>query len=139
MTESGATDSVTKIAETQALENELAAICELLADRHAVDATSIETPGHEAIADAIIVCGATSRRHAQGLADGVASLCREKGYEFLGMEGYEPGEWILLDLNNIILHIFQEEPRRLYRLEELWGSRMRHSGGKNDADTSADS
>lgn len=113
--------------------------CEVLEGQHAQDIIKFPLDGHAALADAMIICGATSRRHAQGLADGLKRLCREKGYEVLGTEGYESGEWILLDCNNIIIHIFQEESRKLYRLEELWGGVARLAGGKNDTNTVADS
>lgn len=74
-------------------------------------------------ADALVVTGANSRRHCRGLADGVASICNENGQEFFGMEGYETGEWILVDCNEVIVNIFLEETRALYRLEELWGKK----------------
>ena len=119
--------------------NEAALFCQFLEESHALDIVSIELEKANAIADSIIICSATSRRHAQGLADGIARLCGEMGHEFMGMEGYDHGEWILLDLNTAILHIFQEEPRKLYRLEALWGANARQPGGKDDAYTVIDS
>lgn len=71
--------------------------------------------------DCMILVTATSMRHAQGLADGLVSLCHEKGQEFLHMEGYNSAQWILLDLNDVLVHIFLEDTRRLYGLETLWG------------------
>lgn len=71
------------------------------------------------VSDAIIIVTATSRRHAQGLADHLLQGCREAGYEFLSMEGYDNAQWILVDCNDVMIHIFLEETRALYRLEEL--------------------
>lgn len=92
----------------------------LLAQQGAVEPETLLLTHENAFADALVVVGATSRRHAQGLADGLGKLCRDKNYEFLGMEGYELADWILVDCNDIVVNIFQEEPRKLYRLEELW-------------------
>lgn len=72
-----------------------------------------------AIADAFIIVSATSRRHAQGLAEGVLRVCKDKGHEYLRMEGFDTGQWILVDCNDVIVHVFQEDTRNLYRLEDL--------------------
>lgn len=72
-----------------------------------------------AVCDAIIIATATSRRHAKGLADGLLALCRECRHEFLRMEGYEEAQWVLVDCNDIIVHIFQPDVRQLYALEDL--------------------
>lgn len=82
-------------------------------------------PPDNALADAIIICGATSGRQARGLADGVMRRCHELGLNFLGMEGYDAAEWILVDCNEIIVHILQEQARNLYKLEDLWGRSAR--------------
>ncbi len=73
------------------------------------------------IADAMIVASATSRRHAQGLAEGLLRLCPDIGQQFLRMEGYDKGSWILLDCNDVIAHIFLADARAMYRLEDLCG------------------
>lgn len=91
-----------------------------LEEQKAIDPVIVEIDAENAFADAIIVASASSRRHARGLADGLARVCRERGYEFLGMEGHDLADWILLDFNNVVVNIFQEETRQLYRLEELW-------------------
>ncbi|MFR0874169.1 MAG: ribosome silencing factor [Bilophila wadsworthia] len=64
-----------------------------------------------------------SRRLAppcQGLADGLMEQCTKNNYEFLRMEGYQTGQWILADLNDIVVHIFQQDVRELFRIESLW-------------------
>ena len=60
---------------------------------------------------------AYSRR---SLADGLSELCKQEKFEILRTEGYQEGQWVLVDLNDIIVHIFQEPVRELYRLEALW-------------------
>ena len=59
---------------------------------------------------------------AQSLADGVSALCHEQNYEYLRMEGYNTGQWILVDCNDIVVNIFQQSVRDLYQLENLWGA-----------------
>ncbi|MCH5276382.1 MAG: ribosome silencing factor [Desulfovibrionaceae bacterium] len=72
------------------------------------------------LAEVSIVVSASSARHARGLADGLLELCGRERYEFLRMEGYQNAMWVLADLNDIIVHIFQKSVRELYNLESLW-------------------
>lgn len=75
-----------------------------------------------AISDYFIICTATSDRHAQALADSVETFMKDKtNNRPLCVEGYQMGEWILLDFVDIVVHIFLEEKRMFYRLESLWG------------------
>lgn len=76
--------------------------------------------GTSPLAEVVAVVSATSLRHARSLADGLLELCREHKFEFLRMEGYQTGLWILVDLNDVIVHIMQEAERDLYHLESLW-------------------
>ncbi len=70
--------------------------------------------------DVVIVVTATSSRHGQGLADGILEQCTKYKYEYLRMEGYHHGQWILVDLNDIVINIFQAATRELYAIETLW-------------------
>lgn len=70
--------------------------------------------------EGIIIVTASSIRHAQGLADHILQGSKAEAFEFLRMEGYQTGQWILLDMNDLVISIFQEEARELYRLEDLW-------------------
>ncbi len=73
-------------------------------------------------AEAMLVVTATSMRHAQSLAENIIMFCKQENYEFLRTEGKQTGQWILLDLNDIVIHIFQESVRDLYKLEALWAA-----------------
>ncbi len=70
--------------------------------------------------DIVIILTANSARHAKALADRVSEEVKKQNYEFLHTEGYESAQWILVDLNDIVIHIFQEDARQLYNLEALW-------------------
>lgn len=72
------------------------------------------------VADVFIIATAKNSRHAQALADWVLGKAKESGVGYLGMEGYSGASWILLDLNDVLLHIFTEETRSFYNLEGLW-------------------
>ncbi|MCC8194993.1 MAG: ribosome silencing factor [Deltaproteobacteria bacterium] len=70
--------------------------------------------------EGIIIVTASSIRHGQGLADHILAQSKAERYEFLRMEGFQTGQWILLDMNDLVISIFQKETRELYRLEDLW-------------------
>ncbi len=108
-----------KFSEASTAEK-AAEITAWLNEHKAADVTFIPLAGKCAFTDGLLVVTASSVRHAQSLADGVNALCSEKNYEFLRMEGYQAGQWILVDLNDIVLNIFQPAVREMYKLEALW-------------------
>jgi ribosome-associated protein len=61
----------------------------------------------------------------RGLADYLREELDKKGLDHNGVEGYQEGEWVLLDLGEIIVHIFSETAREFYDLERLWGDAPR--------------
>ncbi len=75
---------------------------------------------HNAVTDVALVVSATSARHAQGLADAVLARCKTENFELLRVEGFQLGEWILLDMNDVLVHIFQAPVRELFAVENLW-------------------
>ncbi len=101
------------------LAERAAAIGAWLIDHKALNLARIDLSS-EAFADVLFVVSAQSARQGQALADGLAEFCRETNQEFLGMEGYQAAQWILVDLNDILVNIFQEQSRELYKLEDLW-------------------
>ena len=103
-----------------ATERKIAHVTDWLSEKKALDLLALSIPEKSCVAEAVVIVTASSIRHAQGLADSVLERCREVQYEFLRMEGFAVGEWILLDLNDVIVHIFQEETRKRYRLDDLW-------------------
>jgi ribosome-associated protein len=104
------------------LENMCAWLAEKKADSLvALDLSALPVKqGKNIITEGIIVAGATSARHGQGLADFALEQAKANNYEFFKMEGYNNGLWILLDFNDIIINIFKMEQRELYRLEDLY-------------------
>ena len=70
----------------------------------------------------MIVASATSSRQAKAMGDNVREKMKEKGYHIRGTEGEKEGEWVLVDLNDIVVHIMVPATRAYYNLEQLWGS-----------------
>lgn len=93
---------------------------QLLDDKKGKNIVLLDLQGKYKSFDAVIIVTATSTRHAQSLAQGLLDYAGQRGYEYLRMEGYTNGTWILVDLNDIIVHIFKEEERELYGIEQLW-------------------
>lgn len=89
-------------------------------DGKANNIISIDLKGKTGIADYMIIASGTSSRHASSLADKLIKLMKES-YDYIPMsEGMEQGDWILVDVGDIIIHIFREEIRELYNLEKMW-------------------
>lgn len=72
-------------------------------------------------ADAFLIATGTSDRHVRSVADAILEASQELGMRPLGVEGYDEGRWVLIDLNDVVIHVFQAEVREYYDLERLWG------------------
>ncbi|WP_154172277.1 ribosome silencing factor [Vibrio metoecus] len=90
-------------------------------DMKAVDIVTLDVQGKSSVTDYMIVCTGTSKRHVASIAEHVASEAKLSGLQPLGMNGENEGEWVVLDMGTVMLHVMQEVPRELYQLEKLWG------------------
>jgi ribosome-associated protein len=68
----------------------------------------------------MIIASGTSARHVRSIADRVIERAKEAGVELLGVEGYDYGEWVLVDLDDVVVHIMRPLTRDFYKLENLW-------------------
>jgi len=75
--------------------------------------------------DFLVICTGTSNVHIRSLADGVIETMKEHGYKGIRAEGYNEARWVLLDYGDVVLHIFAEDDREFYRLEEFWSGAPR--------------
>ena len=91
-----------------------------LEDIKARDIEVINTTKLSALFDRIVIASADSTRQTKALARSVHDKVTEAGGEVLSIEGAETGEWILVDLGSIVVHIMQPAVRSYYNLEELW-------------------
>ncbi|MBD2783374.1 MULTISPECIES: ribosome silencing factor [Xenorhabdus] len=95
-------------------------VIDKLEDSKAQDIVSIDVRGKSSITDCMIICTGTSNRHLMSVADNLVDDCREAGIMPLGVEGQGISDWIVVDLGEIMVHVMQEDSRRMYELEKLW-------------------
>lgn len=112
------TPTQTLIVDTPARVREAVAAAE---DRKAVDLRVLHLEKVSDFTDFFLICSGMSERQVQAIADAVQERMREEQVRPLHVEGYARGQWVLLDYGDFVVHIFQEEPRRFYSLERLWG------------------
>lgn len=92
----------------------------ILKEQKAEDILLLDLEKHSNMTDIAILASAGSLRHAKALADKLAETAKKENYEFLHTEGYESAQWILVDMNDVVVHLFQRDTRTLYDLEGLW-------------------
>jgi ribosome-associated protein len=95
-------------------------ILKLLEDKKAENIVLIDVKDKVDYADYFIICSAHSTKHTQGLSDYILFELEKIGIKPLGIEGAELGQWIILDFDSVIVHLFYEPIRQVYALEDLW-------------------
>lgn len=104
-----------------------------LEDVKAQDITTIDVREKTSITDYMVIASGTSSRHVKSLVDNVLEKVKEQGVRPLGSEGLDSGEWALLDLGDIVVHVMLPTARQFYDLERLWQgaeqSRAQHGTG----------
>jgi ribosome-associated protein len=98
----------------------------------AKDVREIDVRGRTSIADLLVIASGTSARHVKSIADEVTRFAKQAGIMPLGVEGEQEGEWVLVDLGDVIVHIMLPRVREFYGLERLWAV-----GGSDSAEVSA--
>ena len=92
-----------------------------LEDVKAQDIQVFDTTPITTLFDRVVVASGTSNRQTRALAKSVHDKVREAGAPVLSMEGTDTGEWVLVDLGDVVVHIMQPVTRDHYRLEDIWG------------------
>ena len=93
-----------------------------LEDVKATDIRILDVTHLTSITSCMIIASGSSNRQTRALADNVQKKIREKGIEIIGVEGEQEGEWVLVDLGDIVVHIMLPATRDYYNLEQLWGA-----------------
>lgn len=106
-------------------------VLETLDDYKAKDVTEIDVNDLTNVTDFMVICSSTSKRHAQTLSEQLVINAKKNGIKPLGIEGEDDGEWILVDLVDVVVHIMQPKAREFYSLEKLW-SKAEDSRTKNE-------
>jgi ribosome-associated protein len=91
-----------------------------LEELKAKDIVKLDVRNLTTVTDFMIVASGTSKRHVKAIADAVADKARATGHRPTGIEGAEGSEWILLDLQDTLVHVMQPRVREFYNLEKLW-------------------
>ncbi|NLX19764.1 MAG: ribosome silencing factor [Desulfobulbus sp.] len=100
---------------------ELVAVCTRIAlDTKAEDVMVLDVRGLASFTDYFLIMSGRSTRHVQGLAEAIAEELHSKRINSKSSEGLSEGLWVLLDLGDVVVHIFYHENRSFYNLEGLW-------------------
>ncbi|UGQ45453.1 ribosome silencing factor [Massilia endophytica] len=100
-----------------------ALVVDALEDVKGQDIVLFDTTGLTSLFDRICIVSGTSNRQTRALASSVRDKVKEAGGDVVGIEGEDTGEWVLVDLGDMIVHIMQQPIRAYYRLEEIWGEK----------------
>ncbi|WP_110655903.1 ribosome silencing factor [Salinicola halimionae] len=95
-------------------------VVEALEELKARDVVELDVAALTSVTDVMVVASGTSSRHVSALADNVVEKAKDAGLRPLGIEGQQGGEWVLVDLGDVIAHVMMPETRQLYDLERLW-------------------
>ena len=95
-------------------------VAEASLERAAEEVVALEVGNAVSFADFFVICTGRSDRQVRSIADAIEEAVVKHGERPLGIEGYDEGLWVLMDLADVIVHVFQQEVRRRYDLERLW-------------------
>ena len=99
-------------------------LCELvvaaLVDIKAQDIITLDVRDMTKVTDYMVVASGTSNRHVRALVENVADEAKKSGHRPIGVEGESGGEWVLLDLQDVLVHVMLPKVREFYNLEKLW-------------------
>ena len=103
-------------------------VLKILEDMKGQDIVALDVRHLTDVMDFMVVCSGTSNRHTRAVAEHIIVDCKAKGVMPFGVEGQEFGDWILVDLGDIVVHIMLPETREFYSLEKLWSTTARAEG-----------
>lgn len=106
------------------IEEKIQIVISALEDIKASDITVLDTSKLSSLFDRMVIASATSARQTRALADHLSDQLKLRDIPVLSTEGEDSGEWVLVDVGEIVVHIMQPAVRAYYNLEELWS--MKH-------------
>ncbi|MBC1230021.1 ribosome silencing factor [Listeria booriae] len=90
-------------------------------DKRAEDILALNMEGLSAFADYFVICHGNSDKQVQAIAQEIKEKAQENDVDMKRLEGFDAAKWILLDLGDVIVHVFHKDERSYYNLEKLWG------------------
>lgn len=90
-------------------------------DKRAEDIIVLNMKGVSLIADYFVICHANSDRQVQSIAREMAEQAGQAGYDVKRLEGFDAARWVLVDMGDVVAHVFHKDERQFYNLERLWG------------------
>jgi ribosome-associated protein len=100
-----------------------------LEDFKAVDILVIDVSGKSPLTERMVIASGNSTRHVKSMAENLIVNAKAEGNSPLGVEGQGEGEWVLVDLNDVIVHLMLPQTRAFYNLEKLWEVSANHRNG----------
>jgi ribosome-associated protein len=91
-----------------------------LENMKAQDIKVIDVSGKSSVTERMIIATGTSTRHVKSIADDVVKEAKDAGMPPLGSEGEDAADWVLVDLNDVVVHVMLAQTRDFYNLEKLW-------------------
>jgi len=96
------------------------AIVDTLDEDKAEDIVAIDLRGKSSVTDFMIIASGRSGRHVSALSDHVLRMLKDRGVKNARVEGLATGDWVLIDVGDVVVHIFRPEVRSFYNLEKMW-------------------
>ncbi len=116
---------VRKPSAQKRLTGEVAKAVRAALDKKALDVVVLDLRNTPAFTDFFVLCSGLSQRQVKAIADGVEEALRAAKVRPAHVEGYDRGDWILMDFFTLIVHVFTPQTREFYSLERLWGDAER--------------
>lgn len=108
-------------SDAQTAEDLHQLILQSLDDDQAQEVTSIPLAGKSSIADYMVIASGRSTRHVAAVAEKLAERIKAETRRSVRIEGLPTADWVLIDANDVIVHLFRPEVRSFYNLERMWG------------------
>ena len=110
-------------------KNKLVELClNALNDAKALDINVFDVHKLTSISDYMIIASGRSNRQVSSIAEKVVEAAKQNDFQPLGVEGQKEGEWVLVDLGDVIVHVMHPETREYYQLEKLWNTDSQKAG-----------
>ena len=132
----GAEDALSRLSPEERSQTILSLILQELDDDKAENVVTIPLAGKSDIADAMVIASGRSQRHVGAMADKVMRRLKDAGLGRARIEGKAAGDWVLIDAEDVIVHLFRPEVRDFYNLERVW-SEAAHTSSQNPVKSDA--